>query len=137
MKRILLALLMDSVFVLLLSTSCTAPIPNKEYIYTEIVKTGWTIEAKEPKVITAKTDSLAYLEAYQTFCISQAAYIKMYSTVDATMRKYLDEPASFVLCREDETGNIIEICKSDFDGMPTVLDSIYRKVMDIVFRPEK
>lgn len=68
MKKILLFLLM---FGLL---GCNG---NKPYKYVEIVNekslfgNSYDEKEKEPIVINAKNDSLAYLEAYKRFCISQ------------------------------------------------------------------
>ena len=53
-------------------TSCDS---KKSYKYVEVVNEegllgGTTTKEKDPKTIKAATDSAAYLEAYQSFCIS-------------------------------------------------------------------
>ena len=63
--------------VLLSFTAC-----NKRYTYVEIIRQqqmfgGTKVATKEEVKIRARSDTAAYLEAYQQFCISQAVYIGM------------------------------------------------------------
>ena len=73
MKNTLLLILLIFAF-----SSC-----NKSYKYVETVKekslfsNSYNEKEEEPKTISSKNDSLAYLEAYQKFCISQKVYKDM------------------------------------------------------------
>lgn len=73
MKNTLLLILLIFAF-----SSC-----NKSYKYVETVKekslfsNSYNEKEEEPKTISSKNDSLAYLEAYQKFCISKKVYKDM------------------------------------------------------------
>ena len=76
-------------------TSCDN---KKNYKYIEVVQEesmlgGTDTREKEPKVIRAATDSSAYLEAYQNFCISQ----KVNTDMLITLGKTYSTPKSFKL----------------------------------------
>lgn len=81
--------------VLLAFTAC-----NKRYTYVEIIRQqqmfgGTKVVTKEEVKIRAHSDTAAYLEAYQQFCISQAVYQGMkqrYGVADL-----LDAPIGFKL----------------------------------------
>lgn len=72
MKRLFFPLML-----LLVTTAC-----NKRYTYVEVIRQqqffGRTqVTTKEEVKIRARNDTMAYLEAYEKFCISQAVYIGM------------------------------------------------------------
>lgn len=101
----------------LILSSCV----NKQYIYIETVDEPtlsgreFIETTKDPDTINAKNDSLAYIEAYRKFCISQYAYEmtkKKYG-----MAEYLSIPLRFALY--DENGNIVKPISST-----AILDSI-------------
>ena len=80
---------------LLLLTSC-----NKRYTYVEVVRKqqmfgGTKVAIKEEIKIRARSDTAAYLEAYQKFCISQAVYQGMKQRYG--MPELLDTPMGFRL----------------------------------------
>ncbi len=98
MKRILFFLIMLS---MILFESCEF---KKSYKYIEIISEesvfgGTNIKEKEPKTIMAVSDSAAYLEAYQTFCISQ----KVNNDMKESMGKTYSTPLRFKLL--DKEGN--------------------------------
>ena len=90
MKRIYVLLT-----VLFLVTSC-----NNKYTYVEVIRQqqifgGTKLTTKEEVKIRARTDTSAYLEAYQQFCISQAVYQGMKQRYE--MPELLDIPVGFKL----------------------------------------
>lgn len=96
-----------SFFVLLLTMilfeSCEH---KKSYKYIEVISDesvfgGVEIKEKEPKTIMAISDSVAYLEAYQSFCISQ----KVNNDMKEAMGKVYSVPLKFKLI--DKAGNDI------------------------------
>lgn len=81
--------------VLFLVTSC-----NNKYTYVEVIRQqqifdGTKLTTKEEVKIRARTDTSAYLEAYQQFCISQAVYQGMKQRYE--MPELLDIPVGFKL----------------------------------------
>lgn len=87
------------IFVLLVTTACT-----KRYTYVEIVRKhqlygGTRVAAKEEIVIRAKSDTTAYLEAYEKYCISLAVYYGMKERYG--MSDLLDCPIGFRLYDSD------------------------------------
>lgn len=63
--------------VLILLTAC-----EKKYKYVEIVKeqsflNGTSIKEKNEDIISAPSDSAAYIDAFTSFCISQKVYYDM------------------------------------------------------------
>lgn len=81
--------------VLLLSSAC-----NKRYTYVEVFRQqqifgGTHVAVKEDVKIRARSDTAAYLEAYQQFCISQAVYQGMKQRYG--MSEFLDIPVGFKL----------------------------------------
>lgn len=81
--------------VLLLSSAC-----NKRYTYVEVIRQqqifgGTHVAVKEDVKIRARSDTAAYLEAYQQFCISQAVYQGMKQRYG--MSEFLDIPVGFKL----------------------------------------
>ena len=89
MKKILLLI---SAIVLL--TSCEN---EKKYRYIETVRElsivgGPSTKEKDEKIISAQTDSAAYIEAYRHFCISQKAYSELRKK---GMGEYLGIPIGF------------------------------------------
>ncbi len=90
MKRIYVLLA-----VLFLVTSC-----NNKYTYVEVIRQqqifgGTKLTTKEEAKIRARSDTAAYLEAYQQFCISQAVYQGMKQRYE--MPELLDIPVGFKL----------------------------------------
>jgi hypothetical protein len=79
---------------------------KKSYKYIEVISDesvfgGVDIKEKEPKTIMAISDSAAYLEAYQSFCISQ----KVNNDIKEAMGKVYSTPIKFKLM--DKDGNDI------------------------------
>lgn len=99
---------------------------NKSYKYVETVNEksllGNTYNEKdeEPVIINAKNDSLAYLKAYNKFCISQKVYIEMQKAgmVDVNV------PLRFSLYDSNNNEILISVEQS-------TLDSIKNSVMSI------
>lgn len=90
MKRIITALIL-----ILLISSCT-----RRYKYVEIIREhqifgGARIATKEEITIRAKSDTAAYLEAYEKFCISKVVYFGMKERYG--MPELLDYPIGFKL----------------------------------------
>ena len=82
---------------IVLLTSC-----EKKYRYIETVRElkivgGASTTEKEKKIITAPSDSVAYIEAYREFCMSQKAYSDLRKK---GMGEYLGVPISFKLYNE-------------------------------------
>ncbi len=78
---------------ILLLVSC-----NKKYTYIETVVEHdifdrTSINTKEAKKIYAKNDSIAYMKAYETFCIS----IRVYEHMKEKGASYVDAPIDFNL----------------------------------------
>lgn len=97
MKRILFFLIMLS---MILFESCEF---KKSYKYIEIISEesvfgGTNIKEKDPKTIMAVSDSAAYLEAYQTFCISQ----KVNNDMKESMGKTYSTPLRFKLLDKEK-----------------------------------
>ncbi|MBQ8655519.1 MAG: hypothetical protein IJ527_00410 [Prevotella sp.] len=86
-------------YILLLTAALTLTACNKKYKYVETVQeksilSGSTIQEKESKEISAPSDSAAYLDAFQKFCIS----LKVYNDMQKKgMADYLDVPLGFKL----------------------------------------
>lgn len=94
MKQILFV-----VATFLLLTSC---VNDKKYRYVETVRElsivgGASTKEKEEKIISALSDSAAYIEAYRMFCISQKTYSELRKK---GMGEYLAIPISFKLYNE-------------------------------------
>ena len=92
--------------IIILLTSC-----EKKYRYVESVREqsilgGSSIKEKDEKIISAPSDSAAYLEAFTDFCISQKVYSDMRKK---GMDEYLDIPIGFKLYNEkgEDISNII------------------------------
>ena len=90
MKRLFFPLML-----LLVTTAC-----NKRYTYVEVIRQqqffgGTQVATKEEVKIRARSDTAAYLEAYEKFCISYAVYIGM--TERYGMPELLDVPLGFRL----------------------------------------
>lgn len=71
---------------------------KKNYKYVESVLGGSSIKEKEEKTISAFSDSAAYLEAYEKYCISLKVYNDMRKE---GMGQYLDIPIGFKLYNSD------------------------------------
>lgn len=94
MKKILLL-----ITAIALLTSCEN---EKKYRYIETVREhsivgGPSTKEKDEKIISAQTDSAAYIEAYKEFCISQKVYSELRKK---GMGEYLGIPIGFKLYNE-------------------------------------
>lgn len=90
MKRLLL-----SATVLLFLAAC-----NKRYTYVEIIREqqffgGTRVTTKEEVKIRAHSDTAAYLDAYQKYCISREVYLRMKNRLGSS--ELLDVPIGFKL----------------------------------------
>lgn len=94
---------------------------NKRYTYIETTN----IEDKEPKIIYAQSDSLAYIEAYTNFCISKAVYNKMMDKSGGS--DLIQKPLMFQLIKED--GSLV--LESTFENISIALDSVKRRFLGI------
>ena len=97
MKKLML--LIASTIIL---SACNMQI-KRNYKYVERVREqsvlgGSSIKDKEEKIISASSDSAAYLEAYKKYCISQKVYNDMRKE---GMGQYLDIPIGFKLYNSD------------------------------------
>ena len=93
-------------FVLALLTAC-----EKKYKYVEIVREqsvigGSSIKEKDEKILSAPSDSVAYIEAFSKFCIAQKVYSDMR---EKGMADYLDIPIGFKLYNSEgiDISNIV------------------------------
>ena len=118
-------------------TSCvseTNEVKQKKYSYVETVRSrdlygGYSIEEEEAQNIMAASDTLAYIDAFENFCISQKVYRDMYKK---GVGDYIDEPLSFKLYNEagEDITYISFVTKkqreaeivAEFEAMGNVLD---------------
>lgn len=136
-KSIFTSLILLSVF-----TACDN---KKNYKYVEVVEEtgilgGSDIKEKDPKIIKAATDSAAYLEAYQNFCIS----LKVNKDVKQSLGTNYSTPIRFKLYNDmgsDITDKIFfsdkdkrekEIKKSIFSMSNTIQESVDKSKKDEV-----
>ena len=101
------------VAVLLCITSCT-----RRYKYVEVIREhqifgGARIATKDEVTIRAKSDTAAYLEAYEKFCISKVVYFGMKERYG--MPELLDYPIGFKLynSKDIDISDIRFISKSE------------------------
>ncbi|MBQ7462484.1 MAG: hypothetical protein IJS63_09605 [Bacteroidaceae bacterium] len=97
MKKLMLLIAATFIF-----SACNMKI-KRNYKYVERVREqrvlgGSSIKDKEEKVISASSDSAAYLEAYKKYCISLKVYNDMRKE---GMGQYLDIPIGFKLYNSD------------------------------------
>lgn len=90
-------------FLLFITTLMLLTACEKKYKYVETVKEqsilrGSSIQEKAPIIISASSDSSAYLEAFTKYCISQKVYNNMRKE---GLADYLDVPIGFKLYDED------------------------------------
>jgi len=95
-RHFIAALILLSAF-----TSCDN---KKSYKYVEVVEEegllgGSDTKEKDPKTINAATDSAAYLEAYQSFCIS----LKVNKDMKQSLGKVYSTPTKFKLYNDKGT----------------------------------
>lgn len=81
--------------VILCVTAC-----KKRYTYVEVIREqqifgGTRVAVKEEVKIRARSDTAAYLEAYQQYCISREVYLRMKSRLGSS--ELLDVPIGFRL----------------------------------------
>lgn len=91
--------------------SLTACEIRKSYKYVEIIEddgiiSGVTTKEKEAKIITAATDSAAYLEAFKAFTIS----VKVNNDMKASMKHVYSKPVKFKLLNS----NNVDVANSVF-----------------------
>lgn len=96
-----------------LLTSCDS---KKSYKYVEVVNEegllgGTTTKEKDPKTIKAATDSAAYLEAYQSFCIS----LKVNRDMKQSLGTVYSTPKDFKLYNDKGTDITNSIFFADKD----------------------
>ena len=94
-------------------TSCDS---KKSYKYVEVVNEegllgGTTTKEKDPKTIKAATDSAAYLEAYQSFCIS----LKVNRDMKQSLGTVYSTPKDFKLYNDEGTDITNSIFFADKD----------------------
>lgn len=111
--------------VLTMLVSCQ---PSKKYEYVEIVMEesilgGAELVEKDGVTILAKNDSSAYLEAYQTYCISE----KVAQDIRAALGSVTTTPKDFKLINEQ--GNDIALFV-DFVGMDSLKNGIRSRIFD-------
>lgn len=97
--------------VLILLTAC-----EKKYKYVEIVKeqsflNGSSIKEKNEDIISAPSDSAAYIDAFTSFCISQKVY---YDMQKKGWGDHVDIPISFKLYNSEgvDISNIVFATKT-------------------------
>ena len=88
--------------ILLLAVVLTSCNSDKKYTYVEVVLEkgifgGVDKKEKEPKIIRAKNDTLAYLEAYQSFCIA----VKVNKDMQETYGEMPSTPLEFKLLNDN------------------------------------
>jgi hypothetical protein len=127
---------MKKIILLLLGLSILSCESKKEYQYIEIINdesiTGDIEEKeKEPKLFEAENDSIAYLEAYNYFCISKKVYddskskgIKTYST--PLEYKIIDENGSDITTQEIVYD--LKKGKSERDKVLGSMENVYKDV---------
>lgn len=69
-----------------------------EYVEEQSLLGRRSVVAEDAKIIHASSDSMAYIEAFELFCISQKVYIDM---VSMGVGEYLDVPLRFRLYNAD------------------------------------
>ncbi|MBQ6062686.1 MAG: hypothetical protein IJK87_03510 [Prevotella sp.] len=119
MKKILLLF-----FVLILLTAC-----EKKYKYVEIVREqsvlgGSSIKEKDEQILSAPSDSAAYLNAFSKFSISQKVYSDMRKK---GMSEYLDIPIGFRLYNSEG----VDISDIDFFTKAQQEEEIVAKYMSM------
>lgn len=90
MKRLLIFIV-----IILFITAC-----NKRYTYVEVIRQqqmfgGTKVATKEEVKIRARSDTAAYLDAYQKYCISREVYLRMKNRLGSS--ELLDVPIGFKL----------------------------------------
>lgn len=120
MKKLLILVLLTSFF-----TSCEQ---SKKYEYVEIglknsLFGGTERDEKDPVTIQAKNDSIAYLEAYQKFCISEKLSQDMIEVVGSSSTT----PTDFKLL--DEQGKNIALL-INFYKIDSLKNMVRTKIFD-------
>lgn len=121
MKKILQLILLITI-----TTSCDQ---SKKYEYVEIglkesLFGGTERDEKDAVTIRAKTDSIAYLEAYQKFCISE----KVSQDMKEALGSSSSVPTDFKLI--DEQGNNVALL-IDFRGIDSLKNDIRTRIFDM------
>ncbi|RZT00186.1 hypothetical protein [Aquimarina brevivitae] len=102
---------------------------TKKYTYVEIIEKKGLFgdikqEEKDTLVITAKTDSIAYLKVYRKFCIAKMAV----EDVKKVLGSVSSKPINFKLL--DEKGKDISFIIS-FDKKDSLENNIRTKIFEI------
>ncbi|MCL8009431.1 hypothetical protein M8845_18545 [Gelidibacter japonicus] len=121
MKKLLLLVLLTIII-----SSCEQ---SKKYEYVELglkesIFGGIDQDEKDAVIITAKTDSIAYLEAYQKFCISEKVAQDMQEALGSSSTK----PTDFKLI--DEQGNNVAQF-INFDGIDSLKFDIRNRIFEM------
>lgn len=126
--------------IALLATSCVA---NRQYTYIETAEErelfgGTSTKEKDAEIIMAKSDTLAYIEAFTKFCISEKVYRDVYKK---GWGEYASVPKSFKLLNElgEDITNIEfatkkqeeEIISAKYLTMENYLDGLDEKDQDL------
>lgn len=103
-------------FVLLLMVVCLSSCQKKYKYVEEVIESsifGEEIRSdREPENVSAMNDTLAYLEAFQKYCISQKVYEEF---VKRGTGQYMDKPSGFRLYNSDgvDISDISFVSRSD------------------------
>ena len=84
--------------IVVLLSGCQKKYQYVEEVMENLMYGGHTKTTKEAETIRAKNDTLAYIEAYRKYCVSQWVYEKM---VKDGFTEYLDIPCGFKLYNPD------------------------------------
>ena len=118
MKKVLFLLT-----IIVLLSSC-----DKQYKYIEIVNepsiigSGYSKKEKDAKTISAKNDTLAYLKAFHSFCISQKVYEDMKKDGRST---YLSIPLDFKLLNSNGENIVNTFFATRADSERKITDRIF------------
>ncbi len=121
MKKLLLLVLLTIII-----SACEQ---SKNYEYVELglkesIFGGIEQDEKDAVVIKAKNDSIAYLEAYQKFCISEKVAQDMQEALGSSSTK----PTDFKLI--DEQGNNIALL-INFDGIDSLKNDVRNRIFEM------
>lgn len=121
MNKIIFSILFITIFA-----SCEQ---SKKYEYVEIglkesLFGGTERNEKDAVIIRAKNDSIAYLEAYQKFCISEKVSHDMKEALGSSLLM----PTDFKLI--DEQGNDVALL-INFDGIDSLKNDVRTRIFDM------
>lgn len=121
-------LLLFAAFVTILFSGCQKKYQYVEEVIEHSILGGIKESTKDPKSITARNDTLAYIDAYTKYCISQSVYQKM---VNDGYGNYLDIPIGFKLYNDkgEDISNIYFTTKLEREQD---IESLFLKVGDVM-----